>query len=176
MKVHNTEPTRITKTTATCLDLIGIDKTIKCLQYKVGNESVSDHLPVTAILEVKPEGHVKPILKRSFRKVDPITLGNRLSSIKLPDSTCVNTLVEDWEDQVIIILDEVAPVKQFPLKKSRSRFIDPETREIIKEKLWLVKKIKKSSKMQNVDKQEISNLTDRLKIAKKESKAGSDTL
>src|SRR5437867_3324045 len=46
--VHNVSPTRITSSTATCIDLIAIDKSIPCIEYDVGTLSISDHLPVIA--------------------------------------------------------------------------------------------------------------------------------
>ena len=44
------QPTRITSTTATCLDIIAIDKDIFCSNYKCLDMAASDHFPVSASL------------------------------------------------------------------------------------------------------------------------------
>src|SRR6266516_5798572 len=53
VKTGGTAPTRITSTSATCLDLIAIDKSILCIQYGVDTLSVSDHLPAVASVTLK---------------------------------------------------------------------------------------------------------------------------
>src|SRR3989442_8771730 len=69
VKVHKIEPTRITSSTATCLDIIAVDKSIPCLEYAVGNLSISDHLPVIASIKFKTKHFIEPVVKRSLRKV-----------------------------------------------------------------------------------------------------------
>jgi len=55
VKVNTIAPTRITAETATCLDIIAIDKSIVCLQYDVGSLLISDHLPVIASIDFKAD-------------------------------------------------------------------------------------------------------------------------
>ena len=51
-KVQSTVPTRITAESATCIDVIALDKELVCEDYSVGNLAASDHLPVTAQIKV----------------------------------------------------------------------------------------------------------------------------
>src|ERR1700690_4240507 len=69
-KVHSIVPTRITAESATSLDIIAIDKGLVCEEYKALDMAASDHLPVTAIVKLHPGSPLKPVVKRSFRRVD----------------------------------------------------------------------------------------------------------
>lgn len=83
MKIHSTEPTRITATSQTCLDIIATDAAIQCSEYRVGTESASDHFPVMAKIVNHAPADLKPITKRSFARIDQSELAARVEAIDL---------------------------------------------------------------------------------------------
>src|SRR6267154_1560831 len=74
-------PTRITKTSQTCLDIIAIPSSFTNFDYKVIEDASSDHFPVICILMDVGRGSLVPIRKRSFKNVDSLALRRRLHNI-----------------------------------------------------------------------------------------------
>jgi hypothetical protein len=142
-KIGKKDPTRITPHSATCLDLIAIDKSIDCLQYKVGNELFSDHLPVIAKIKGSPSTKLQPVKKRSFRGVDFEEMRDRISSIQPPMHTDLDTAVGQWHDDIINILDDMAPIKNFPWRRERCPWITADIRSLFTNRELLVKQLKK---------------------------------
>ena len=113
MKIHSTEPTRITATSQTCLDIIATDAAIQCSEYRVGTESASDHFPVMAKIANHAPADLKPITKRSFARIDQSELAARVEAIDLGqqnDST-PDTLLDKWNESMVAILDEMEPIR-----------------------------------------------------------------
>lgn len=145
LKIHSDEPTRITLTTASCLDLIALDESIICNSYVVDMNSSSDHFPVTASIIATSMNDVKPIVKRSFRKIDFSALASRIDNIHINDSTSMETddLLMNWEADLNTILDEVVPYKQYPMRRHRSPWITSEIKDLMHYRDSLARKFKK---------------------------------
>ena len=135
-KVHSIIPTRITAESATSLDIIAVDKGLVCEEYKVLNVAASDHLPVTAIVKLHPGSPLKPVVKRSFRRVDFDELDGKIRSIELPTdrSLDVNYILESWHAQVMSIFDVVAPLKPFPWRRNKLPWLTDEIQELIEKR------------------------------------------
>ena len=97
----NYTPTRVTSTSATCLDIIAVDRNIACSHYEVLNIASSDHFPVIATIRTFGNADLVPIVKRSFAKVDYNILAERCQSIVLDinSSTTVDSIVEQWYER-----------------------------------------------------------------------------
>jgi endonuclease/exonuclease/phosphatase family metal-dependent hydrolase len=142
-KVKSKEPTRITPHSATCLDLIAVDKSINCLEYKVGSDLFSDHLPVIAKIKCQPTASLQPVRKRSFRGVDFDQMKDRIGDIQLPEYVELDTVVGFWNDRIIDVLDEMAPLKNYPWRRERCPWITSDIRSLMKNREVLIKKLKR---------------------------------
>ena len=52
LEVCEVFPTRITSHSATCLDIIAIDKSLDCVEYSLDDCAASDHFPIAAAIQV----------------------------------------------------------------------------------------------------------------------------
>ena len=140
-------PTRITSTSATCLDLIMIDKNLECTKYLTLNNAASDHFPVSASISAVPTSDLQPVIKRSFKHVDFVKLAESCSLINIDniDVFETNSMVEKWYKEMINILDDVAPLRSFPARTNKCPWVTPHIKELIHHRDWLAKK-------QNLDK------------------------
>src|SRR5437899_1563353 len=111
--------------TATCLDIIAIDKAILCLHYEVGTLFISDHLPVRASINFKGRRTLEPVIKRSWRNVNWDSVRSRAAMVQLKDSAVhsIDEILSGWHSAIIEIIDDVAPLKAFPWRKDRSPWI-----------------------------------------------------
>jgi len=167
-KCHCTLPTRITASSKTCLDIIAIDKTFICRSYEVGTAMSSDHLPVSATIEASAQAKLAPVVKRSYTKMNMNVVGSQIKAISLPyNGDCtVNDMVAQWTGDVVSILDVHAPMKSFPARRNRSPFLSENTRNLMKERDWLVKEIKSQSESERM-----ADLVIRLRVVKKRIKS-----
>jgi len=158
------EPTRVTKNSATCIDLIGIDEEIECIEYQVDELAASDHFPVTAMIKTMWEKEkIEPIIKRSYKDLNYKVLEEKVEKIVLDSTNTTDQLLENWQKSFNDILDEEAPYKQFPFRQHRNPWIDEEIRENMKRRDQLARKQKKG------DRSEETNMD--LRIAKKKVKS-----
>ena len=147
VKVSKIAPTRITAETATCLDIIAVDKSIVCLQYDVGTLLVSDHLPIIALINFKGSHGLEPVVKRSLRNVNFDALRNRISEIQLldPSVNSIDDVVSEWNSSVISFIDRVAPLKSYPWRKDRCPWMTDDIRDLMDRRTFLVKELKVSN-------------------------------
>ena len=132
-KVHSTVPTRVTAETATCIDIIALDKDLVCEEYRIDGLAASDHHPVIAAIKFDPRPPLKPVIKRSFRQVDFEVLSRRIEDINLNQNEPqdIDVQLESWQSQVVAIFDEVAPLKNFPWRRNKSPWLTNEVQEFI---------------------------------------------
>lgn len=132
-KVHSTAPTRITTETSTCIDIIALDKDLVWEEYSVVDLAASDHLPVSVAVKFGPRAPLKPVVKRSFRRVDFTDLGRRIENIELVQGAPqdVNVLVESWYSQVLSIIDEVAPMKKYPWRRNKLPWLTDDIQDLL---------------------------------------------
>jgi endonuclease/exonuclease/phosphatase family metal-dependent hydrolase len=71
-KVKEVMPTRIGKSSATCLDIIAISEDIQCDSYEVESIAASDHFPVSASIRALICEELHPVSKRSFKDVNMV--------------------------------------------------------------------------------------------------------
>jgi len=164
VKVKSVAPTRITPTSATCLDLIAIDKSITCISYGVGSLAISDHLPVTASIKFRTNQILQPVRKRSLRNVDFDEMRRRVALLQVPDETelSIDEVMSDWHTSVTTILDDMAPEKNYPWRKERCRWLTDDIRQLIDKRSYLVKNLKKQNEPHTYDE---------LKLVKKQIKS-----
>lgn len=145
LKFDKLTPTRITETSATCIDFIAADKSLKVTSYVVSDFLVSDHLPVETTIEIAAISSLSPIIKRSFKDVNFNDLGIRIANIQLDDVSNATQLDEQltvWYAGVLKILDEVAPLRNFPRRKQKSPFVDKDTNGLMHLRKSMTRKLK----------------------------------
>jgi Reverse transcriptase (RNA-dependent DNA polymerase) len=144
--VESTLPTRIHSNSATCLDIIAVDKRLACSEYLVKDLAASDHYPVTVQITVSSRPSVKPKMKRSFKSINYDSLQIRVQQISLPavtESSCnSDTLLNAWHSEMLSLLDEVAPLKKCPMRRKSSPWLNDEIRGLIKYRDWLGRAVK----------------------------------
>lgn len=138
VEVNNIAPTRYGKNSATCLDIIAVSLSLKCEPSKVGDLAASDHLPVeTAILTGKC-GKLQPVIKRSLNKIDYDKLNIEMSNIKLTaqvvEMSDPDAMLDHWHKSFMNILDTVAPVKSYPMRKNRCVWLNHHVRTLIEDR------------------------------------------
>ncbi|XP_050359945.1 uncharacterized protein LOC126779869 [Nymphalis io] len=117
------EPTRITMTSATLLDLIIIDTPMLCTKIEViHNPCLSDHALILADFDIKKQKDgVKSITKRCFNDIDEEEFGEDLKNIswnKIKESESINEMVAKFNCEILNLFDKHAPVKVIKIKNN----------------------------------------------------------
>lgn len=134
------EPTRVTATSATCLDIIFTNFDTNCLSFKVKEHGLSDHKGVLVSLNKSglnlnsKQGHY--IKKRKFNNHNLILFQKELQSINWGNiiryDKSVNENYKSFHEKLTALLDVCIPKKTILIKN--------------KLKTWLTKGIKNSCK------------------------------
>jgi len=143
-RIHDIAPTRISKTSASCLDIIAIPDTFNCTRYIVGDLAASDHRPVEAMILMPARPEVIPVLRRSITKINDIDFASAVSAISLfePHETAVDDLLNEWQLAFTNILDQFAPLKPTPFRKRISaKWMNQEVFELINERNSLARRL-----------------------------------
>lgn len=117
------EPTRITMTSATLLDLIITDTPMLCTKIEViHNPCLSDHALILADFDIKKQKDgVKSITKRCFNDIDEEEFGEDLRNIswnKIKESESINDMVAKFNCEILNLFDKHAPVKVIKIKNN----------------------------------------------------------
>ena len=160
--VLNPEPTRVTSTTRSCLDIIAIPRDLKFFDYSTLSLAVSDHFPVTTSIPVYCDTALQPFKKRTLNSENIQLIGKLARSIDIkPDTiSTVDDKLNIWLSSMTVILDKVAPLKNHPYRKHAVPWITADIRKLMKERDYVASKMKYS----NVDQPELAQ---RLCILKK---------
>jgi len=110
----------------------------------------SDHFPVSASIHISHINPVQPILKRSFKNVDFDLLNKNLKKIILSTNNDVSTdaLLQDWITKFYSLVDEVAPLKLYPMRRQprhRSPWLNNDIRDLMIHRDNVVKLIKRDN-------------------------------
>ena len=74
----NIQPTRVSKTTRTALDIIAVDNDLAVVSYSTLDNHINDHFPLSAAIQsVLSKSHTQPIRVRSFKKVNKEEMSQR---------------------------------------------------------------------------------------------------
>src|SRR3989442_1496033 len=160
-------PTRVTASTASCLDFIAFDHSVAIKDYALSNLLISDHFPVIASVQTSVPPALTPILRRSFKDTNYSELGTKLDNISITHVTNVAQLDEqlaNWHSQVTSLLDVHAPYRSFP-RKNNSIPSNKLTRELVNQRNILANNIKKTNDSSAVDSLiiQVKNLNRRIK-------------
>lgn len=156
--------TRMNDTGGSCLDIVAIPKDLDHLKYDTLDISASDHFPVQCIVRISTALSLQPVYKRSFKKVNMTLLKDKARNIHLEDlNDNPDELVQEWNHKFIQILDELAPVKPYPMKKHRIDWFNDEIKELQKKRDVLAKNLKRQETASDNEKEN-------LRIAKRQVK------
>lgn len=148
------KPTRITKNTESCLDVI-LTNTPSFIQeadtYEAG---LSDHKMVFAVLNTKVlKPKAKTFYRRTFKTFDQVRFCEDLS--KVPFSTAftfddIDDIYWAWEKLYLDVLDEHAPVKSIKRRPRQSSiFLTPEIKKAINKRNRLKRIFNKTKNAEN---------------------------
>ena len=132
------QPTRITATTESLLDIILVSDASSVLKCGTINNPISDHLPVFVELKLKsPKLSPQFISVRSYKNYDPdlfITdLASRSDSLlPLFAGSDVNNNLAIFDNVFRQVLDVLAPVKTIKIRNRPCPFISSDIKELMK--------------------------------------------
>lgn len=144
------EPTRITSSSSTLLDLIITNTPDKVIHSNVEPCPVADHELVTVTINIRKQRHT-PVVK-TFRSLENYS-SNYFCNQLLNESSTLNSILntDNVSDQVLFFnhsfmkcLDLCAPFVTKEIKRTPAPWIDADTREAIKLRNDLQKEFKKN--------------------------------
>ena len=132
------EPTGITDTSQTLIDVILVSTEAVVLESGVLDSTISDHFPIYVSTKLKvPKTPPTYITARSYKNYDPTafsfdlaTKSDRLLSIFT--ETDVNTKTEVLKDVIQSTLDLHAPIKTIKIRSRSNTFVTADTKELMK--------------------------------------------
>lgn len=140
--IHSTTPTRISKTAASCIDIVAIPTLLICKSYLVDPLAASDHQPVIVSVATTFLPKPIPVLIRSFKNTDFNELNKRLFQVNTDNSQDSHKQVELWQTNVTTILDELAPLKNMPMRTHSVPWMTENIKNLISERDSIALKIK----------------------------------
>ena len=138
-------PTRITSTSATCIDIIAVDRSLILSRYTVVDFLLSDHYPVEADLEVAYNSNIMPVMRRSFKNIDFDQLGAKMADIQLEnveDPRFLEDQIQLWNKKFISVLDDFAPLRAYPRCNKKPTWVDNDTRGLTRLRTSLARQIR----------------------------------
>lgn len=152
------EPTRITASSATLLDVICVSENLPITaSYTADTPIFSDHRLVSCSLkmETKPNPNVVPFYTRNFCSIDMPNFFNQLISIdwgSVYHVTTVNEKVENFNKILLQLFDTCCPlVLVTPNKRRPALFLTPVVRHIINLKRSAYKRQRRTKKPEHRD-------------------------
>ena len=143
------EPTRITATTSTCIDLCYTNSNIVA-RAMVCNVSLSDHELILITRKKGPTIRERDaFFGRSYRNFDIENFKRLLSDHDWNELNNMNSPDLKWayfHSVINGILDNLCPIKKFKISKVKQPWITPHLLELIKDKDYMLKKAKKTLK------------------------------
>ena len=143
LKVPRYIATRISPTTASCLDIIALPEELVCSEYTVICNAASDHFPVTASITACAKDRPKPVMKRSFKRMDMNVFRQRAANIVLqlqPHNHSSDELLDSWHTSLTTILDEVAPIRNYPANRKACKWLTEDVRGLMQQRDSLARK------------------------------------
>jgi len=147
VQTQHIAPTRITASSASCLDFIAVDHSLIIKDYTLSNLLISDHFPVIATIPSSASPVLNPIFRRSFKDINYSELGAKFDNIVVSQITSASQLEDElanWHSQVTALLDEYAPYRLFPMKTNLTS-TNKLTRVLVNQRNTLANKLKRSN-------------------------------
>ncbi len=88
---------------------------------------------IEATLDVAAAAKPQPIIKRSFKRVNREELRMRASQILLDSSEAAtpDSMLDEWNKSIIEVLDELAPLKAYPVCRKKCEWLSTEMRGLM---------------------------------------------
>ena len=85
----------------------------------------------------------QPVIKRSYKRVDVVALRQRASLIELDDSNAASPddMLNEWNRSITSILDEFAPLKEYPVCKKKCKWLTTDVRGLMLQRDALARQI-----------------------------------
>ncbi|XP_022781959.1 uncharacterized protein LOC111322975 [Stylophora pistillata] len=146
------EPTSITDTKRSLIDVIMITDPNLAESYSVIMSSISDHNLVEVTLRInRPKAKAKYVTTRSYSGYAPDSFCEDLSLVPWHMVYFFNDIdsqVETFNSLFMDVLDQHAPVKRVKIKSRSNPFVTPEIKQLMKTRdLWHKKAIQTNDKL-----------------------------
>lgn len=143
-----TKPTRVTKESASLLDVILTTNPHQVISSTVLENTISDHFTVTALIRLKaPKPKPFQIRSRSYKMYNPQTFSDDILKVSwnnLENITDIDTDLEQFSNAFMSVLKLHAPVKLMSFKHCTSPFISPEIKDQMKVRDAFLRKARKT--------------------------------
>ena len=132
------EPTRITDTSQSLIDVILVSTEAVVLESGVLDSAISDHFPIYVSTKLKvPKTPPTYITVRSYKNYDPTAFSSDLAMksdrlLSIFTETDVNTKTEVLKDVIQSTLDLHAPIKTIKIRSRSNTFVTPDMKELMK--------------------------------------------
>ena len=143
------EPTYVTETSATCLDIRATSSIDYVEKSGIMPPSIGDHCLVYICLKImKPK---TPVFKRMITKTDHVNwqdVSNELSNLdwsEVYNQPCVDTMLQKWKELYLNIINKYVETKVITVRPSEPPWMSPEVRRIIRRKNRAHKQAKRTN-------------------------------
>ena len=180
------EPTRITDTSQSLIDVILVSTEAVILESGVLDSAISNHFPIYVSTKLKvPKTPPTYITVRSYKNYNPTAFSSDLAKksdrlLSIFTETDVNTKTEALKDVIQSTLDLHAPLKTIKIRSRSNTFVTPDMKELMKSRNKLHQRLLKTrckrdwelytesrKKVKVMLKEaEINHLTDEVKVHK----------
>ena len=140
---NSCEATRLSTTTATCLDIICPSSLFRINSYQIISNAASDHMPVSISMETQIIMRtLKPIRRRCYKNLNWNELNDKLRSRSIGQhlNLDIDDICNQWYSGLNALLDEMAPFKDMPWRRKSSPFVTTEIKRLMVERDNLIRK------------------------------------
>jgi len=143
------EPTRVTKTTSSILDLILVSDQNKISHSGVSCIGVSDHQLTFCTRKIKknPVNKHNGVKLRSLKNYTKENFENKLEQVNWNEVTVCDNVDTAWsifKTKLLSVIDEIAPVKNVRIKQNTNPWMTDEIIQLIQERNTALKKFRKT--------------------------------
>ena len=131
------DPTRITDTSQSLIDIILVSTEAAILESGVLHSTISDHFPIYVITKLKvPKIPPTYITVRSYRKYDPTVFSTDLATksdclLSIFTEADVNAKTKVLKETIQSTLNLHAPIKTIKIRSRTNTFVAPDTKELM---------------------------------------------
>lgn len=143
------QPTRVTSTTSTIIDLILVTDNDKISQSGVLNIGLSDHMPIYCTRKIKKQTSkehncVKLRSLKNYSKESYESLLSNVSWSSISDITEVDDAWLQFKSKFLNVLDKIAPMKQLRVKQGTDPWLSGEILHLIQDRNYCLKMFNKT--------------------------------
>ena len=138
MKQLITQPTRVTPTSESLIDVIMTSHSALVTDSGVVETHISDHYLVYAVLNFKaPKPLPTYVISRSYKNYDSESFVNDLAQVPWYENSLIDDageMVKHFNEKFLEVLERHAPVRKRKVRNRQCPFLDQEIKELMDER------------------------------------------